>query len=379
MRLRLIAFIIAFIAAGLTAFNIFWKPEDYSAVIATCRNDQNKPEVIIQACSELIGVAGISDYNLNLFLRYRAWAFDKKGDYETALEDIDRAMKVMPESDTTWVWRAFIHNAHGDYDATAEDFEHALAISSDRAVEFENRADLFYRREKYEQALQDYQRVLVTHPKYKPARERVVTILLMRGEIDQAIAVLDQAIALYPNNPELYLELGKLHFTSTGDYQQALKALLRSDELDPKNSEILMYLGGVYFHLGDGELGKSYIEEASIAARENLYNKKGLPARILYKLISPIMLGFHGERYVSQGLAYAKTGQPDLARLEFDSLIEKGGVTAFDTLRNYMRKYGFCSGPCLREGEGGEFYQELDRFIASMDFSFKGVVQSEDP
>jgi tetratricopeptide (TPR) repeat protein len=360
MSVRRLSYLIAICAATLMSYTIFRTPPDYSAAIATCRNAHNQPDEIIQACSGLIEVSGISDSNLNLFLRKRAWAFSRKDEYETALADVDRAVKLMPEDANTWVWRAYIHNAHGDYDATAKDFEQALAINPDRAATFNNRAELFYYRKEYEQALQDYQRVLELDPKRHRTRKRIVTIHVKRGEIDQAIEVMNKAIALSPDDPKLYRELGDLHLSNTKNYKQALKAYLRSNELDPEDRLIWIIIGGTYMMLGDEKLGKSYVEKFAAWMEQNSVSELGLFNRSMFELADSVLMGNHSFKHRIRGMAYSFVGRSDLALSEFEQALDKGSF-AENRLLESMRKKGFCRGSCSRESE--DFYKELDKYI----------------
>lgn len=363
MPVRRIAYIIAIFAAVLTAFNIFWKPEDYSEVIATCRNHKKNAEETVQACSELIEVAGISANNLNLFLYKRSWAYARLDEFENAFTDINRVLEARPKDINAWVRRAFIHNSNGDYDATAADFDRALALDPDWAVTYQNRAELFYRRKEYDLALRDYQRALELDPKYRKARNRIVRIHVMRGEIDQAIEVMNQAIAFTPDDPKLYRELGGLHLTNSKDYKQALKAYLRSNELDPEEKTIWILIGGTYMMLGDEKLGKLYVEKFAAWMEQEMDSKLGLFERSMFGLADSVLLGNNSFKHTIRGRAYSFVGRSDLALSEFEQVLDKGSF-AENRLLESMREKGFCRGSCSRESE--DFYKELDKYIESL-------------
>lgn len=296
MPVRRIAYIIAIFAAVLTAFNLFRTPADYSEAIATCRNNKNKPDEIIQACSELIDIAGISDSNLHLFLLKRGSAYNRK--------------------------------------------------------------------EEYDQALRDYQWILGIDPKNNRARDRIVTIYIKRGEIDLATEVMNQTIVLSPDNPGTHRILGMFHLKYSGDYEQSLKALLRSDELGPDNYSTLMLLSAVYLRLGDAKHSEPYIEKLTIMSEQYAINEMNPLMRILYKFNARFLWN-GSQKHVYNGFIYSTIGYPDIALSEYKQFLEKGGGFAVRRLRYAMRRKGFCPGSCLIESEGGEFYEELGKFIAS--------------
>src|SRR5688500_6928836 len=70
--------------------------QDYEALFKKCYAG-GIPDQVIASCSVVIGRQGVDKDDLATALKNRANAFDDKGDYARALEDLDRAVAINPK------------------------------------------------------------------------------------------------------------------------------------------------------------------------------------------------------------------------------------------------------------------------------------------
>jgi Flp pilus assembly protein TadD len=88
-------------------------------------------------------------------------------------------------------------------------------------------------------------------------------VLLHRGELQEAEALLTQAAALAPKEPRIHEQLGHLYMQKA-DYVTAEHELQQACQLDPKNSSLHFLLGQTYRHLGKLDEAKA---EFAVSAR----------------------------------------------------------------------------------------------------------------
>ena len=101
-------------------------------------------------------------------------------------------------------------------------------------------------------------KVLATNPKHTAARFQKSVILGERGKTDEAMAILQELTAEYPELPEPYNNLGVL-YAAKGRYDDARWALESAIKADPANASALAVenLGDVYLKLADLEYEKA--------------------------------------------------------------------------------------------------------------------------
>lgn len=96
------------------------------------------------------------------------------------------------------------------------------------------------------------------------------------GKADEAIQVLERAIAIRPSHAEAFYNLGRVHHLSRQDYPLAGAHYARAIELKPNYVDAQINLGGVYNSLGRFAEGLAVLEAAKrmteVARPELLFN-----------------------------------------------------------------------------------------------------------
>ncbi len=139
-----------------------------------------------------------------------------------ALPDVEKAITLAPEEETSYLLRGRIHEAMGNIDAAAA----------------------------------DYQNVLELNPFNDEATLLVGQLLITQERLDEAITFFDEAIDLKPDFAKAYAERGRAK-NLKGDKEGAFEDLKKSIELNPEGDEARklegqhtnfndMYKGGIF-------------------------------------------------------------------------------------------------------------------------------------
>ena len=118
-----------------------------------------------------------------------------------------------------------------------------------------------------EEALRCYEEVLKRAPRHFYAQLQIGTLLLTRGQRQQALEHLQAAQTLRPRDAEVYERLSEA-YARNGDFQRALGSARRAVELMPSDRQTHYHLGLVL-----ARLGKSDESRKEFAVSEQLPKK----------------------------------------------------------------------------------------------------------
>ena len=156
--------------SGLYRFNqrvdIGMSPEA-ATNLASCESGQSPaPDTRIAACNAALAelTEEAAQANFVLFLdrarafAWRGWASYEKGDYDTALTDLDEAIRTDPNFTFMFVFRGRIHVAKKDYDKAVADLTHAAQNNYQPA--FANLAAVYFEQKDYPAAMKQLDEAL---------------------------------------------------------------------------------------------------------------------------------------------------------------------------------------------------------------------------
>ncbi|HUU44537.1 MAG TPA: tetratricopeptide repeat protein [Acidobacteriota bacterium] len=151
------------------------------------------------------------------------------------------------------------------------------------------------------------------------------------GDLEGAIAILDEAIARYPDEKEAHFQIGKHHFTAAA-YADAARHLNIALQLDPLFKSARNHLVYTYDRMGQYEDAIATINTyISLAPEEpNPYDTRGeIYARhgrydlaiASFNQALAIEPTFFNSR-LNLGYIYNRQGEYDLARAQFDAIVQ---------------------------------------------------------
>lgn len=158
----------------------------------------------------------------------RAKGFLHRKQFEPALEALEEALRLDPESGEALMVRATVRVEMRDYQQALADVERRLQIEPPDPVALLARASLHASLGEREPALVDYTDFLRQQPDSVIAlRGRAQTYACLH-RFEEALADLNEAVRVDPANAEAYLDRGRLYQNQGGyaaavaDYQKAL-------------------------------------------------------------------------------------------------------------------------------------------------------------
>jgi tetratricopeptide (TPR) repeat protein len=208
------------------------------------------------------------------------------GDLDAALEQLDRAVRVKPESAESYTARGLIHYRAGDQDAALRDLDRAVELDPSYPQARLNRGNVLLDLGRGDLAIEDLEIFVDANPNYLPARRSLARSLLTIGRHRDAIPHLDEVIRVSPDY-EAFLNRGVAYVNierfdlAADDFTRAIERrphatdalsnrafayvrlerqvsamddLDRAILLDPTRARLFVLRGGVHQTLGDMRL-----------------------------------------------------------------------------------------------------------------------------
>jgi len=127
--------------------------------------------------------------------------------------------------------------------------------------------------------------VIVAAPEDIDVRIAMATLVRVRGNLEESIAILEDALIIDPLNPLIHELLGN-SFNHMGDYESARDSLHRSLEIEPDAPNPWLVLAGLEWRLGNAVPAiDAYLNAQSIDALD--HEIPGHIAAVLYSLALP--------------------------------------------------------------------------------------------
>lgn len=183
---------------------------------------------------------------------YRWWAalYDQ-GDYEAAVEPIQRAIDLSPE-DYTYLANLGKTYYHLEDEQNAKSaFRRAVAIAP--AYAFNSWGNALYELERYDEAVVKYQQAIEMAPDDATYYSNLGGAYKEMEEYELAMAAYAEAVALNPNYDAVYNRWGNILY-NLERYEEAAEKYRQAIAIDPNDAVYRSNLGGAYRKLGEWEL-----------------------------------------------------------------------------------------------------------------------------
>jgi tetratricopeptide (TPR) repeat protein len=248
-----------------------------------------------------------------------------QGDYESAIEDFDRAIELDDQDAKTYSARGEAYFKMGDVDQAMADFDRAIEIDPQlmgahyfRGVAFADLGD-------YDRALADLDKAIDLNPQDAwPYSDRGYVYWITNNP-SHAIADLDQAIELDPQLDQAYHFRGLAHY-ELGNYEKAFEDFNRAIKLDPQTADYFLSRGLIHAELSESEAAITDLETAL---------ELGL-ATELEQFANEVLEDLNSLR--SSGLVLEWLVTAD----ELNTISDEIGITEWDSVAEFEREYGVC-------------------------------------
>jgi tetratricopeptide (TPR) repeat protein len=139
----------------------------------------------------------------------RGLAYALKGDYKKALADFDEAVRLSPKTPTTFLDRAQTWLLSKDFDKALADYVAAIKLDPEYALAFNNRGGAWAAKGDDEKALADFNEALRLDPKETMALLSRAAIWARRRNAEQFARDINEALRLSPMYHPLKLEISR--------------------------------------------------------------------------------------------------------------------------------------------------------------------------
>lgn len=156
--------------------------------------------------------------------------------FEAALADYNRAIKLDPSFATAYYNRGLLYEKFERYKAALADFGQAIKLDPDGAVAYSNRGSVYDNLKQYQQALSEYNRAIELDPNFAPAYYNRGNTFTNLKQHEQALADYNQTIKLDPNFAPAYVNIG-VTLGNQGHLQEALHYFEKAAQLGESTGE----------------------------------------------------------------------------------------------------------------------------------------------
>lgn len=204
------------------------------------------------------------------FLVARAGKAVLAGDNESAMRDLDEAIRLSPKLATAYSNRGVIYLQQQDYQRAIVDFDTAISLDPTRASAFNNRGNAYNELGQHETAIANYDQALTLRPIYPLALINRGIARMALGQLDQALNDVDHSYRL--KTEPLALNLRGQILERMGDSEGAIQAFTRAIGLLGSYGEAYGRRADVYSGMGKLEPALADYDKALSVSRDDPTN-----------------------------------------------------------------------------------------------------------
>ena len=241
-----------------------------------------------KACAAIIKAGRETKKVLAVAYTNRGNSYRKKGEYDLAIPDYDKAIALNPKYADAYSGRGAVYRNRGEYDRAITDLGKAISLNPKNSTAYNSRGLAYDSTGDRDRAIADYDKAISLDPKFAEAYGNRGSAHVKKGDYDPAIADLDQAINLDPELLTAYSNRG-FAYIKKRDYDRAIADLIKTINLDPRLRVPHNNLGFAYASKGDYD--RAIAEYNTAISLDPKY----------------------GAAYYNRGEAYEKKGQSEKA------------------------------------------------------------------
>jgi tetratricopeptide (TPR) repeat protein len=264
-------------------------------------------------------------------ISYRGYTHLLIKDHAKALKDFDAALKIAPKN-------ASYHAARGDALKTAKAYplaiaaySKAIALDANQAGSYEGRGLAHLATLNIEKAVVDFDKGIKLNPKSSLSYAGRAMANYLRDDVSQGLADAEGATKLSPNDAYM-LTIAGLGHVANQDWDKAKQFFEQAQAADANFSQATQGLAEVTLEQGDPDAALTLLDNALLQAPNDTapYSTRGhivLAKGRIDEAISNFEKALagdnlNGESYWGLGLAYAKLGDTEKARMNLEESLK---------------------------------------------------------
>jgi lipoprotein NlpI len=184
----------------------------------------------LMLCTRALQSGDLSDRQTVNALNARGLAYFGKGEYEAAIKDLDRAIRMKPDDDSAYNNRGMSYIGKGDYDRALQDFNQAIRLSPDDESGYLGRASAYANQGENDRAIESFDQAIQVNPDSTYASLWRAQFLFQLARFHDAADALKTLVNAHPKFTEGVLWLALVQRRAGNRADDVLKA--RAPELD---------------------------------------------------------------------------------------------------------------------------------------------------
>ena len=181
-----------------------------------------------------------------------ALALYGRGEYNVALERLNRAAELYPDNQFVFVNRGNIYkDGFKDYEAAIADYNKTIELNDKFSWSYHNRALAYGRLKRWDDAIADYGRAIDIDPNYASAYNGRAWSYCQIGKFEAALVDANRAIKLKPNEANFF-DTRAQAYAGLGRFEEAIADMNTALKLSPEGW-LFYNRGEIYKLMGDKE------------------------------------------------------------------------------------------------------------------------------
>jgi tetratricopeptide (TPR) repeat protein len=157
--------------------------------LALCTAAEGRPSAA--ACTRVMNSGRLRDEDVYIGYYNRADSYEKAGDFDKALADLNKVVELRPKFARGYLARGLVQDDLGATDKALADLASAIALKPDDAGIYVNRATVLRGKQDFDAALADLKKVADLDPKREKVALQRAIVLAESGDADGATAAAD--------------------------------------------------------------------------------------------------------------------------------------------------------------------------------------------
>ena len=161
--------------------------------LALCTAAEGRPSAA--ACTRVMNSGRLRDEDVYIGYYNRADAYEKAGDFDKALADLDQVIQIRPKFARGYIARGLVQDDLGATSKALADLERAIALKPNDAGIYVSRATVLRGKQDYAAALADLKKAADLDPKLERIALQRAIVLAEKGDGEGAKAAADAIFA----------------------------------------------------------------------------------------------------------------------------------------------------------------------------------------
>lgn len=174
-----------------------------------------------------------------------------EGQFREAGKEFVADLRLNPDSAYSLFYIGLIHSRLGNMDKAVSAFERSLEQNEGLVETYYNLAIAYRKQGMADKAVEMYKKAIALDPNFHPAHNNLAWLFTVnRQNLEEALALIQKAISLAPDEPDYYDTLSRVYF-EMGENDEAVAQLNKAISLSPDNEYYRQQLER--YHMAGGQ------------------------------------------------------------------------------------------------------------------------------